>query len=98
KAAVVVKKHFINADPAKKALYEQNASAYLAKLTDLEKWAKQEVSKLPREKRKLLTSHDAFQYFARDFGFKIYAIEGVSTDDQPSSKKVTNLIKTIRSE
>jgi ABC-type Zn uptake system ZnuABC Zn-binding protein ZnuA len=98
KATVVVKKHFINADPAKKALYEQNASAYLAKLTDLEKWAKQEVSKLPREKRKLLTSHDAFQYFARDFGFKIYAIEGVSTDDQPSSKKVTNLIKTIRSE
>jgi Zinc-uptake complex component A periplasmic len=49
-------------------------------------------------KRKLVTSHDAFQYFARDFGFKIYAIEGVSADDQPSSKKVTTLIKTIRSE
>ena len=39
-----------------------------------------------------------FRYFARDFGFKIYAIEGVSTDDQPSSKKVTDLINTIRSE
>lgn len=98
KATVVVKKHFINADPANKAAYEKNAGAYLAKLAELEKWAKQEVSKLPREKRKLVTSHDAFQYFARDFGFKIYAIEGVSTDDQPSSKKVTNLIKTIRSE
>ena len=98
KATVLVKKHFINADPANKAVYEKNAGAYLAKLTELEKWAKQEVSKLPREKRKLVTSHDAFQYFARDFGFKIYAIEGVSTDDQPSSKKVTNLIKTIRSE
>jgi ABC-type Zn uptake system ZnuABC Zn-binding protein ZnuA len=98
KATVVVKKHFINADPANKAVYEENAGAYLAKLTDLEKWAKQEVSKLPREKRKLVTSHDAFQYFARDFGFKIYAIEGVSADDQPSSKKVTTLIKTIRSE
>jgi zinc/manganese transport system substrate-binding protein len=98
KATVVVKKHFINADPANKAVYEKNAGAYLSKLAELEKWAKQEVSKLPREKRKLVTSHDAFQYFARDFGFKIYAIEGVSTDDQPSSKKVTSLIKTIRSE
>jgi zinc/manganese transport system substrate-binding protein len=98
KATVVVKKHFVDADPANKAAYEKNAAAYLAMLTDLEKWARQEVSKLPREKRKLVTSHDAFQYFARDFGFKIYAIEGVSTDDQPSSKKITDLIKTIRNE
>ena len=98
KATVVVKKHFVDADPANKAVYEKNAAAYLATLADLEKWAKQEVSKLPREKRKLVTSHDAFQYFARDFGFKIFAIEGVSTDDQPSSKKITDLIKTIRNE
>jgi zinc/manganese transport system substrate-binding protein len=98
KATVVVKKHFVDADPANKAVYEKNAAAYLAMLTDLERWAKQEVSKLPREQRKLVTSHEAFQYFARDFGFKIYAIEGVSTDDQPSSKKISNLIKTIRSE
>ncbi|MGB8464383.1 MAG: zinc ABC transporter substrate-binding protein [Terrimicrobiaceae bacterium] len=98
KATIVVRKHFIDADPGNQAVYEKNAGAYLARLTDLEKWARQEVSKLPREKRKLVTSHDAFQYFARDFGFKIYAIEGVSTDDQPSSKKVTGLINTIRSE
>ena len=98
KATAVVRKHFIDADPGNKAVYEKNADAYLATLTDLEKWARQEVSKLPREKRKLVTSHDAFQYFARDFGFRIYAIEGVSTDDQPSSKKVTDLINTIRSE
>ncbi len=98
KATIVVRKHFIDADPGNQAVYEKNAGAYLARLTDLEKWARQEVSKLPREKRKLVTSHDAFQYFARDFGFKIYAIEGVSTDDQPSSKKVTELINTIRSE
>jgi zinc/manganese transport system substrate-binding protein len=98
KATAVVRKHFIDADPGNKAVYEKNADAYLATLTDLEKWARQEVSKLPGEKRKLVTSHDAFQYFARDFGFRIYAIEGVSTDDQPSSKKVTDLINTIRSE
>ena len=98
KATVAVKKSFIAVDPANKATYERNAAAYLAKLDDLEKWAKLEVSKLPREKRKLVTSHDAFQYFARDFGFKIYGIEGVSTLDEPSSKKITDLIKTIKSE
>jgi zinc/manganese transport system substrate-binding protein len=98
KATVVVKKHFIDADPANKASYERNAAEYLAKLSDLQKWARQEISKLPREKRKLVTSHDAFQYLARDFDFRIYAVEGVSSDDQPSSKKVADLIKTIRTE
>ncbi len=98
KATLVVKKHFVGADPANSEMYEKNAAAYLSTLTALEKWAKQEVSKLPHEKRKLVTSHEAFQYFARDFGFKIYAIEGVSTDDQPSSKKITELITTIRNE
>ena len=98
KATGVVEKRFIEADPANKATYERNAAAYLAKLKELKAWAKREVSKLPREKRKLVTSHDAFQYFARDFGFKIYAIEGVSTEDEPSSKKIADLINTIKSE
>jgi zinc/manganese transport system substrate-binding protein len=97
KATAVVEKRFIEADPANKTTYEKNTTAYLAQLEGLETWAKTEVSKLPREKRKLVTSHDAFQYFARDFGFKIYAIEGVSTDDEPSSKKITDLIKTVKS-
>ncbi len=98
KGAAFVKKHFIDADPAQKASYERNATAYLAELTDLQKWARQEVAKLSFVKRKLVTSHDAFQYLARELGFKIYAIEGVTTDDQPSSKKITDLIKTIRAE
>jgi zinc/manganese transport system substrate-binding protein len=96
KATAVVRRHFVEADPANKALYAKNAAAYLAKLTDLEKWVRQEIAKLPRDKRKLVTSHDALQYFAQEYGFKIYAIEGVSTEDQPSSKKVTDLINKIR--
>ena len=98
KATVAVRKRFIATDPANKATYEKNATAYLAELDDLEKWAKREVSKLPHEKRKLVTSHDAFQYLARDFGFKIYGIEGVSTQDEPSSKRITDLISTIKNE
>jgi zinc/manganese transport system substrate-binding protein len=98
KATKVVEAAFIKADPAHAKDYEKNTKDYLAKLDDLEAWAKEKISTLPREKRKLVTSHDAFQYFARDFGFKIYAIEGVSTEDEPSSKKVADLIKTIKDE
>jgi zinc/manganese transport system substrate-binding protein len=98
KAAVVVERRFREADPANKATYEKNAAAYIAGLKDLQDWAKREVATLPREKRKLVTSHDAFQYFARDFGFKIYSVAGVSTEDEPSSKKITDLIDTIKSE
>jgi ABC-type Zn uptake system ZnuABC Zn-binding protein ZnuA len=96
KATSVIRRHFVEADPANKALYAKNAAAYLAKLTDLEKWARQEIAKLPHDKRKLVTSHDALQYFAQDYGFKIYAVEGVSPEDQPSSKKITDLINTTR--
>ena len=96
KATSVIRRHFAEADPANKALYAKNAAAYLAGLADLEKWVRTEIAKLPRDGRKLVTSHDALQYFAQDYGFKIYAVEGVSTDDQPSSKKVTDLINTIQ--
>ena len=96
KAAEVVKTALIRADPAHSKEYEKNADAYLGRLADLETWAKEKIATLPRDKRKLVTSHDAFQYFARDFGFKIYAIEGVSTEDEPSSKKVAELIQTIK--
>lgn len=96
KATEVVRNAFLQADPAHQAAYERNAQAYLQKLSDLEAWAKEKISTLPRDQRKLVTSHDAFQYFARDFGFQIEAIEGVSSEDEPSSKKVADLIKTIK--
>ena len=98
KAATVVEKRFVEADPGNRATYEKNAAAYIAMLKDLEAWARREVAALPREKRKLVTSHDAFQYFARDFGFKICAVAGVSTQDEPSSRKISGLINTIKSE
>ncbi len=53
---------------------------------------------MARDKRKLVTSHDAFQYFARDYGFKIYPIEGVSTAEEPSTRKVAGLLDTIKGE
>ena len=96
KAAEVVKAAFERADPADKATFEANAAKYEVSLGKLDNELRVEIAALPRDKRKLVTSHDAFQYFARDYGFKIYPVEGVSTADEPSSKQVAELLGTIK--
>lgn len=87
---------FARADPANKASYFANAAAYQEKLADLARWVKLQLAKLPKNRRILITSHDALGYFARENGFTILAVEGISTSDQPSSKKVVELIEKIR--
>ena len=98
KAVGVVRDAFAKADAADKELFAKNAADYLAKLDALESKLKLKVAELPRDKRKLVTSHDAFGYFARDFGFKVYPVEGVSTADEPSSKQIADLIAEIKKE
>jgi zinc/manganese transport system substrate-binding protein len=98
KAVKVVRDELIKLSPADRQTFTDNAAKYLSKLDELQKWTKAELAKLPRDKRKLVTSHDAFQYFARENGFTIYAIEGISSADQPSSKKVGDIIAVIKSQ
>jgi ABC-type Zn uptake system ZnuABC Zn-binding protein ZnuA len=98
KAVKVVRDAFSKAAPDSAPIFAANAAKYLAQLDALQKWAKVELAKLPRDQRKLVTSHDAFQYFAKENGFTIYAIEGLSTADQPSSKKVGEIIATIKAQ
>ncbi len=97
-ATKVIRDAFIAADPANTDTYKTNATAYQAKLDDLAKWVRTQVALLPADKRKLVTSHDAFQYFARENGFTIFAVEGLSTSDQPTSYEVAALIQTIKAQ
>jgi zinc/manganese transport system substrate-binding protein len=98
KAAGVIRAAFSQADPGDKDAFAANAAAYLGKLAALDKDIRLKVAELPRDQRKLVTSHDAFQYFARDYGFKIYPIEGVSTADEPSTRQVAELLQTIKAQ
>jgi zinc/manganese transport system substrate-binding protein len=95
-ATKIIRDELIKLDPADKTDFEKNANAYLAELDDLDKWIKRKVAELPRDKRKLVTSHDAFQYFARDYSFKVEAIEGVNTDTEASNRHVSELIDDIK--
>jgi len=96
KATVIVRDELIKLDPTSRADYDSNAKSYLAKLGELDKWAKRKVAELSRDKRKLVTSHDAFQYLAKDYGFRVYAIEGVSTETEPSDRHIAELIDEIK--
>ena len=98
RAAEIVRDAFTQADAADAGEFKRNAVAYAVGLDELDATVKLKVAELPRGKRKLVTSHDAFQYFARDYGFTILPIEGVSTSEEPSTKRVAELLKTIRSQ
>ena len=96
KAVTIVRDGLIALRPADRETFTQNAATYQLELDGLKRWATAELAKVPRDQRKLVTSHDAFQYFARDFSFTIYPIKGISSEDEPSSKKVAELIAIIR--
>jgi zinc/manganese transport system substrate-binding protein len=96
KATAIVRDALIRLDPAHTADYQAGAQAYLAELKELDLWAKRKIAELPRDRRKLVTSHDAFQYFAKEYGFQIDSIEGLTTDQEPSVSHVSALIAEIK--
>jgi zinc/manganese transport system substrate-binding protein len=92
----VVRDKLIELRPAKKSSFEASAEAYRGELAEVQKWAKNKVAELPRDKRKLVTSHDALQYFAKEFGFAVFPVSGLTSSEQPSSRKVSELLKTLK--
>jgi zinc/manganese transport system substrate-binding protein len=84
------------ADPAGKAIYDANAQAYLVKLDDLEKEVRTAIATIPAERRKIITTHDAFGYFGAAYGMSFIAPEGVSAESEPSAKDVARIIRQIK--
>ena len=96
RATKVVRDEMTRIRPADKAAFSAAAAAYIAKLEVLDGWVKAKVAELPRDRRKLVTNHDAFGYFAKDYGFTVMPIAGVSKNAQPGSKAVAALIESIK--
>jgi zinc/manganese transport system substrate-binding protein len=88
----------IAADPAGKADYEASAAAYLAKLDALDTEVRAAVERIPLDRRKIITSHDAFGYFQMAYGIAFVAPQGVSTEAEASAKDVARIIQQIRRE
>lgn len=95
---VNIRDGLIAADPAGKDVYSANASAYLAKLDALEAEVRAELAKIPADRRKVVTNHDAFGYLGAAYGLRFIAAQGVSTDAAPSAQSVARIIRQIRNE
>lgn len=93
-----VRDALIAADPAGKATYEANAAAYQTKLDALEAEIKAAVARIPADRRKAITSHDAFGYFVKAYGIAFIAPQGVSTEAEASAKDVARIIRQIKAE
>jgi zinc/manganese transport system substrate-binding protein len=84
------------ADPDGKQAYEANAKAYLARLDALEKEVRAAVAAIPKERRRIITNHEAFGYFAQAYGVTFIAPQGVSTETAASAKDVARIIAQIK--
>ena len=93
-----IRKALVEAAPSKAAIFNKNAKAYLKQLNALETTLKSEMAEIPKDRRKVITPHDAFGYLGRDFGLKFLAPQGVSTESEASAKDVAQIIKQIRKE
>ena len=85
-----------SADPAGAAAYSANAQAYLAKLDALDQEVRQAVSQIPQARRKVISTHDAFGYFAAAYGIAFIAPQGVSTESEASARDLAAIITQIR--
>jgi zinc/manganese transport system substrate-binding protein len=100
-AAIIVDniaKALCAADLENCAAYEGNAASYRKELAALDQEIKAALAQVPSERRVVITSHDAFGYFARAYGVTFLAPEGVSTESEASAKDVAKLIAQIRAD
>lgn len=84
------------ADPDGAETYQKRGNKYAAELEALHQWAKGRIAEIPEDQRVLVTSHDAFFYFGKAFGFEVRGLQGVSTNSESSLKDRADLVRFIK--
>jgi zinc/manganese transport system substrate-binding protein len=96
RASRVVAQALVSVDPAGKEIYTARASDYSKRLGELKEWAKRELARVPRGQRKLVTAHNAFAYFAREFGFEVIAVAGLNKEQNTAPRDLAKTIQSVR--
>lgn len=86
------------ASPSDASTFYENRASYMAEIDLLDEKIKDAIAVLPQSARTIVTSHDAFQYFGRDYGLTFIAPQGLSTESEASAQDVAQLITQIRAE
>ena len=95
KAAEAVAAKLCEFDPSNAEEYRANAAAYVLKMDELHRYAKKSMEAVPKERRVLVTAHDAFRYFGKAYGIEVRGIQGISTDDEAGVKHVNDLVSFL---
>ncbi|MFU8892324.1 MAG: metal ABC transporter substrate-binding protein [Luteolibacter sp.] len=96
RAARVVADAFAEVDPGGRDHYQKRARDYARELADLKSWARRELAKVPRGQRKLVTAHNAFAYFAKEFGFEVIAVAGLNKEQESAPQDLARTIESVR--
>ncbi len=94
-AAMEVAKGLSQKDPNNKAFYEENAKKYVENLDALDKENKEKINQIPEPQRVLITAHDAFSYFAKNYNFTVKGLQGISTESEAGTADISNLANYI---
>ncbi|GLR87378.1 metal ABC transporter substrate-binding protein [Bradyrhizobium iriomotense] len=86
------------AAPEDAEFFRAQAEAYLDKLETLDREVREAIAKIPPERRKVISTHDAFGYFAAEYGIQFIAPLGVSTETEPSARDIAGIISQIRAQ
>ncbi|PSN19014.1 metal ABC transporter substrate-binding protein [filamentous cyanobacterium CCP5] len=83
--------------PADGDQFTANAANLIADLTELDGWVREQIATIPADQRQLVTTHDAFQYYAEAYGLTVIGtLIGISTEEQPSAQTVGQLVEAVR--
>jgi ABC-type Zn uptake system ZnuABC Zn-binding protein ZnuA len=84
------------ADPANADVYARQADAYVARLRSLDAEVRARIAAIPAAERKLVTFHDAFPYFAREYGLEVVGVAVEAPGQDPSAAEVAALVDAIK--
>lgn len=90
-----VQRVLTDARPEAADLFAANAAAHIADLARLNTYGKDVLGKVPADKRVLLSAHDAFGYFGRDFGFEVLGVQGISTQSEAGLNRISELVDML---
>lgn len=82
-------------DPEHASIYKANAEDYVSELTELSDYIKTRIEEVPEQSRYLVTAHDAFQYFGREFHFEVVGLQGVNTQTEAGTGDISGLANFI---
>lgn len=94
-AVEIIRDTLVEADPENAAVYQANTDTYLAEIEATAVFVREQIDRIPEDKRVMITAHDAFGYFGRAFGLEVRGLQGISTETEAGTNDVQQLADFI---